>query len=193
MSGRQRDEASAPAKPAHQQVKGTVLPAVTRTIRRAGCIARCSSGSREAFGSNPWPAARRNLRTLSHAGPRREDGRTGHPRRRVSASPEPCGSKRVRAANAQIPRWDSRTKAFGLIGCKTRQVRLTPARVGSPQDGDIRGRRRTPPRRGVKSARREQLNDERGVKPLRVSAVGDGAGLGTGVRTGKGELLYSIP
>ena len=58
----------------------------------------------------------------------------------------------------------------GPFGCKARQVRATHAGVGSRTVATpIRRRREPSPGIRSKKAEREQLNDERGVKPLPVS------------------------
>ena len=68
-----------------------------------------------------------------------------------------------------------RTKAARPIGCKARQVRVTHAGVGSLPVVTPRSRRATGLRGSAKNAAREQLNDERGSKPLPVSRSRDGA------------------
>ena len=68
-----------------------------------------------------------------------------------------------------------RTKATRPIGCKARQVRVTRAGVGSLPVATPRSRRLTTSGVLPRKADREQLNDERGVKPLPVSDSRDGA------------------
>ena len=90
----------------------------------------------------------------------------------------------------------------GYRGSCPRQVRLTQASVGSPECGDAPGRAwrifsSADDARGSaeqQKADREKLNDERGIKPLLVSDVRDGAEQGTSeAARGRGELLYSAP
>jgi hypothetical protein len=95
-----------------------------------------------------------------------------------------------------IPRWDSGPKSRR---CGTNRVQGPSGSFNtSPRrelpDGDIRNRaRQTASGVPRKIAASEKLNDERGVKPLRVSRVRDDAEPGNCGRPGKGELLYSIP
>ncbi len=113
------------------------------------------------------PYWRSNLRILSHD------------EQRMRASGTRRGLQRLRSvlsqAGAPCPKLHGqspggkRTTAARPIGCKARQVRLTHAGVGSFPVATPRNR--GPTTSGVlpRKADREQLNDERGLKPLPVN------------------------
>jgi hypothetical protein len=110
----------------------------------------------------------------------RECGRAGHAGG-CNAIGRSC-PKRVRRAQGarQIPRRepDQSPAHAGPIGCKARQVRLTHAGVGSLAVATPTSRRRTTSGVLPRKADREQLNDERGIKPLPVNDSRDASRVG---------------
>ena len=110
----------------------------------------------------------------------RECGRAGHAGG-CDAIGRSC-PKRVRRAQGawQIPRRepDHSSAQAGPIGCKARQVRLTHAGVGSLAVATPTSRRRTTSGVLPRKADREQLNDERGIKPLPVNDSRDVSRIG---------------
>ncbi len=156
--------------------RGRTLPPVAFVSRRAWCRESGPPRSREASGSNPWSPARTNLQILSH-GKRaqvRECGRAGHAGG-WDAIGRSC-PKRVRDAPgaSPIPRREpdhsrKADRVQGPSGSINARWRREPpgGDTEEPEADPLRGS-------AAQKADREELNDERGVKPLPVNDSRDG-------------------
>ena len=144
--------------------------------RRAWCIARCPPRSREAFKRNPLLPTERNPWILSHAnGSELNAGERDTPVTAMSSVGLVQSGCAMIKEHRKSP-GGIRTTAARPIGCKARQVRLTHAGVGSRAVATLTRRRLTSSGVLPRKADREQLNDERGIKPLPVNDSRDGAG-----------------
>ena len=142
--------------------------------RRAGCIERCPSSSRKADGLKIWIINPDQYPSSIPSDFKRSRGERDTP---WAATPK-VGQTAKRVRKVPNPPTGSRPKPSGHPGARpVLQVGTTCAGVGSLPVATRSSRTKfqsgAPPRTTRRS--REQLNDERGVKPLPVRLRRDGA------------------